>query len=79
MHELKVLCLRENFGGKNLLLFGKSSNGLDPPTPLYFWNPSRNFLKNHILDKLNNNKKFLEKFGFGHDPPPPKQKEIFSR
>ena len=47
---------------KNLLLFGKSSNGLDPP--LYFWNPLRNFFLNRILDEP----KFLKFLDLGHPP-----------
>ena len=51
--------VREAITKKNLLLFGKSSNGLDTP-PLYFWNPWRNFFLNLIFYKL----KFLNMFGF---------------
>ena len=36
-----------------------------PPPPLYFWNALRNFLENHILDKL----KFLKMFGFWSSSP----------
>ena len=45
---------------KNLLLFGKSLNGLDPPPLLYFWIPLRNLKKKLFLDKL----KFIKIFGF---------------
>ena len=53
-----TLCLREAIQ-KNLYLFGKSPNGLDPP-PLYFFNPSKNFFLTLILDKL----KFIKIFRF---------------
>ena len=56
--------LREAIPRKNLFLFGFFQNRLDPPTPLVFWNPSRNFFFYLILYKL----KFLKVFGVWFSP-----------
>ena len=50
--------LREAITRKNLLLFGKSSNGLDPPH--VFLESFEELFLHLILDKL----KFLKLFGF---------------
>ena len=51
--------------------FSRKSQNLSKEVPQKFWTLVRPSPQQPKFPNTNNNKRLLEKFGFGHDPPPP--------